>query len=109
MTTNSEIQYRLHFTCDGCGSEAFHESAWEVPSHSSVTYLPLGWVHFFGISAIQIDDVRRTARGMDFCDICLEKCSLRMILEKVPFDKDSLKAAIPPVNGYGTLAPHNTG
>lgn len=107
MAMDNEVQYRLKFTCDGCGAEESHVSAWELLGNASNAHLPRGWAHFHGISVLQIDDVCRNGRDLDFCHACLTEKSLLFLIEKIPFDDRSLKATIF-ASGRGTR-PHGSG
>src|SRR6266702_74695 len=95
MTVENQVRYRLRFRCDGCGREEFCQSTWEHLEGDRTAYLPEGWAHFFGISVLQINDVRRTGRDLDFCDDCVQRKTIESLIVKLPFDEHSLKTVIP--------------
>lgn len=107
MSIENEVQYRLKFTCDGCGNEAFYNSNWELPDQGH-TYLPMGWAHFLGVSVTQINDVCRSGRSLDFCAACLTGKNIKHLIECLPFDHRSLKTTIIP-SDHDIPVPGSTG
>ncbi len=75
--------------------EEFCQSTWEHLEGDRTAYLPPGWAHFFVVSVLQINDVQRTGRDLDFCGDCVQRKTIESLIVKLPFDEHSLKSVIP--------------